>query len=105
MCYQQAGGQKYSPSQIGAFVLTKMKETAGAGPGVLITSGVTSGCVLVVQCQCFNDTSDCRHLQCHLCHAVGLLRLALASIGGFSALQAADDACSVCLSLSQSGHP
>jgi hypothetical protein len=25
----QAGGQKYSPSQIGAFVLTKMKETAG----------------------------------------------------------------------------
>jgi hypothetical protein len=26
----QAGGQQYSPSQIGAFVLTKMKETAGA---------------------------------------------------------------------------
>lgn len=25
----QAGGQRYSPSQIGAFVLTKMKETAG----------------------------------------------------------------------------
>ena len=25
----EAGGQKYSPSQIGAFVLTKMKETAG----------------------------------------------------------------------------
>lgn len=25
----QAGGKKYSPSQIGAFVLTKMKETAG----------------------------------------------------------------------------
>lgn len=25
----EAGGQKYSPSQIGAFTLTKMKETAG----------------------------------------------------------------------------
>lgn len=25
----QAGGQQYSPSQIGAFTLTKMKETAG----------------------------------------------------------------------------
>jgi molecular chaperone DnaK len=27
----EAGGQKYSPSQIGAFTLTKMKETAGEG--------------------------------------------------------------------------
>ncbi len=27
----QAAGKRYSPSQIGAFVLTKMKETAGAG--------------------------------------------------------------------------
>ncbi len=25
----EAGGQRYSPSQIGAFVLTKMRETAG----------------------------------------------------------------------------
>eukprot|EP00983_Pelagomonas_calceolata_P029001 908865-Pelagomonas_calceolata.AAC.8 len=27
-CAPQAGGQQYSPQQIGAFVLTKMKETA-----------------------------------------------------------------------------
>jgi len=27
-CGSQAGGKQYSPSQIGAFVLTKMKETA-----------------------------------------------------------------------------
>jgi hypothetical protein len=31
----QAGGQQYSPSQIGAFVLTKMKETAGAAATAL----------------------------------------------------------------------
>jgi molecular chaperone DnaK (HSP70) len=31
----QAGGQKYSPSQIGAFVLTKMKETAGEGAALV----------------------------------------------------------------------
>ncbi len=29
----QAGGQRYSPSQMGAFVLTKMKETAGEDLG------------------------------------------------------------------------
>lgn len=31
----EAGGQKYSPSQMGAFVLTKMKETSGGGGGGL----------------------------------------------------------------------
>nr|QBB20006.1 heat shock protein hsp70-C2 [Ettlia sp. YC001] len=36
----EAGGQKYSPSQIGAFVLTKMKETAEAFLGNSVTKAV-----------------------------------------------------------------
>ncbi|XP_010531341.1 PREDICTED: heat shock 70 kDa protein 9, mitochondrial [Tarenaya hassleriana] len=36
----EANGQKYSPSQIGAFVLTKMKETAEAYLGKTITKAV-----------------------------------------------------------------
>ena len=33
----EAGGQRYSPSQIGAFVLTKMRETAGAETSAMST--------------------------------------------------------------------
>jgi len=36
----EAGGNKYSPSQIGAFVLTKMKETAEQFLGTSVTSAV-----------------------------------------------------------------
>nr|XP_043627681.1 heat shock 70 kDa protein, mitochondrial [Erigeron canadensis] len=36
----EAGGQKYSPSQIGAFILTKMKETAEAYLGKTINKAV-----------------------------------------------------------------
>ncbi len=36
----QAGGQRYSPSQIGAFTLMKMKETAEAYLGHSITKAV-----------------------------------------------------------------
>ena len=38
MC--QAGGQRYSPSQIGAYTLTKMKETAEAYLGHPIRKAV-----------------------------------------------------------------
>jgi molecular chaperone DnaK len=38
----QAGGQRYSPSQIGAFTLTKMKETAEAYLGHPITKAVVT---------------------------------------------------------------
>ena len=34
----QAGGSRYSPSQVGAFVLQKMKETAGASARVASSS-------------------------------------------------------------------
>ncbi len=36
----QAGGQQYSPSQMGAFVLTKMKETAEAFLGHPVSKAV-----------------------------------------------------------------
>jgi molecular chaperone DnaK len=36
----EAGGKQYSPSQIGGFVLTKMKETAEAYLGHSITQAV-----------------------------------------------------------------
>ncbi|GAB2218015.1 hypothetical protein Droror1_Dr00001230 [Drosera rotundifolia] len=38
----EASGQKYSPSQIGAFVLTKMKETAEAYLGKTVTKAVVT---------------------------------------------------------------
>jgi len=38
----EAGGQKYSPSQIGAFVLTKMKETAEDFLGHKVTNAVVT---------------------------------------------------------------
>ena len=38
----EAGGQRYSPSQIGAFTLTKMKETAEAYLGHPITKAVVT---------------------------------------------------------------
>ena len=38
----EAGGQRYSPSQIGAFTLTKMKETAEAYLGHTITKAVVT---------------------------------------------------------------
>ncbi|KAL9264979.1 Heat shock 70 kDa protein, mitochondrial-like protein, partial [Drosera capensis] len=38
----EANGQKYSPSQIGAFVLTKMKETAEAYLGKTVTKAVVT---------------------------------------------------------------
>ncbi|KAF8059743.1 Heat shock 70 kDa protein [Scenedesmus sp. PABB004] len=38
----EAGGQKYSPSQIGAFVLTKMKETAEAFLGNPVSKAVVT---------------------------------------------------------------
>jgi molecular chaperone DnaK len=38
----EAGGQKYSPSQMGAFVLMKMKETAEAHLGHSITKAVVT---------------------------------------------------------------
>ena len=41
-CPLQAGGQRYSPSQMGAFVLTKMKETAEAYLGHTITKAVVT---------------------------------------------------------------
>jgi molecular chaperone DnaK (HSP70) len=38
----EAGGQKYSPSQMGAFVLMKMKETAEAYLGRSVTEAVVT---------------------------------------------------------------
>lgn len=38
----EAGGKKYSPSQIGAFVLTKMKETAEGYLGEKVSKGVVT---------------------------------------------------------------
>ena len=38
----QAGGQQYSPSQIGAFTLTKMKETAEAYLGRSVSEAVVT---------------------------------------------------------------
>jgi molecular chaperone DnaK (HSP70) len=38
----EAGGQRYSPSQIGAFVLTKMKETAEAFLGQPVSKAVVT---------------------------------------------------------------
>eukprot|EP00967_Tisochrysis_lutea_P021238 scaffold24140_cov14-Tisochrysis_lutea.AAC.1 len=39
-CAPQAGGQQYSPQQIGAFVLTKMKETAETYLGQPVSKAV-----------------------------------------------------------------
>jgi L1 cell adhesion molecule like protein len=38
----EAGGQQYSPSQIGAFTLTKMKETAESYLGRSVTQAVVT---------------------------------------------------------------
>ena len=48
--FMQAGGQKYSPSQISAFTLTKMRETAEAYLG-----GSVSKAVITVPAY-FNDS-------------------------------------------------
>ena len=50
MRFMQAGGQKYSPSQISAFTLTKMRETAEAYLG-----GSVSKAVITVPAY-FNDS-------------------------------------------------
>ena len=39
----EAGGQKLSPSQVGAYVLVKMKETAEAYLGRKVTQAVVTG--------------------------------------------------------------
>lgn len=41
-CVTQAGGQKYSPSQISGFILTKMKETAEAYLGHPVSRSVVT---------------------------------------------------------------
>lgn len=38
--YVEVKGKKYSPAEVGAFVLTKMKETAEAHLGKTVTSAV-----------------------------------------------------------------
>jgi Hsp70 protein len=50
MCMAQAGGKQYSPSQISAFTLTKMRETAEAYLG-----GSVSKAVITVPAY-FNDS-------------------------------------------------